>query len=120
MRTIQGFATKDLTGEPMYDGGKELFGSGTFLDDMMMSVLDGTGLFAGASDDVRDQGADKTAQCIMAVYAAHEFDAAIVKAKDGNTADSGAPHAWEVGLCLLDPASGLLAKPDYHNDQGSS
>jgi hypothetical protein len=107
MRTLQGFAQKDLTGEPMFDGGKDLFGSATFLDDMMMSVLDGTGLFKGASDDVRDQGADKTAQCIMAVYAAHEFDAAIVKAKDGNTADSGAPHAWDEGVAFwYGPAKG--------------
>jgi hypothetical protein len=98
MRTLQGMAQKDLTGEPFFDESVEHFGGSlTFLDDFMTAVLDGTGMFEGASDAVRDQAADKTAQCILTMYASHELFSAISKANEGKTEDTGAPHAWDEG-----------------------
>ena len=94
-RTLQGFA--DATGKK--HGLDAFYGTDSPLDDYLMAALDGTGMFEGASDSVREQAVEKGVQNqIMVAYAVHELNAAIAKAESGNwDVNSGAPHAWDEG-----------------------
>ena len=94
-RTLKSFA--DAAGKK--HGLDTYYGTESPLDDYLVSALDGTGMFAGASDSVREQAVEKGVQNqIMTAYAIHELNAAIAKAQDGNwDVNSGAPHAWDEG-----------------------
>ena len=93
-RTLQGFA--DATGKQ--HGLDTFYGTDSPLDDYLMSALDGTGMFAGASDSVREQAVEKGVQNqIMVAYAIHELNAAINKAAAGNFGTDDAQHAWDEG-----------------------
>jgi hypothetical protein len=93
-RTLQGFA--DATGKQ--HGLDTFYGTDSPLDDYLMSALDGTGMFAGASDSVREQAVEKGVQNqIMVAYAIHELNAAIKKAAAGNFGTDDAQHAWDEG-----------------------
>ena len=94
-RTLKSFA--DAAGKK--HGLDTYYGTESPLDDYLMSALDGTGMFVGASDSVREQAVEKGVQNqIMTAYAIHELNSAIAKAQDGNwDVNSGAPHAWDEG-----------------------
>jgi hypothetical protein len=93
-RTLQGFA--DATGKQ--HGLDTFYGTDSPLDDYLMSALDGTGMFVGASDSVREQAVEKGVQNqIMVAYAIHELNAAINKAAAGNFGTDDAQHAWDEG-----------------------
>ena len=93
-RTLQGFA--DATGKK--HGLDTFYGTESPLDDYLLSALDGTGMFDGASDSVREQAVEKGVQNqIMVAYAIHELNAAIVKAEAGNFGTDDAQHAWDEG-----------------------
>ena len=93
-RTLQGFA--DATGKQ--HGLDTFYGTDSPLDDYLMSALDGTGVFEGASDSVREQAVEKGVQNqIMVAYAIHELNAAINKAAAGNFGTDDAQHAWDEG-----------------------
>ena len=93
-RTLQGFA--DATGKQ--HGLDTFYGTDSPLDDYLMSALDGTGMFEGTSDSVREQAVEKGVQNqIMVAYAIHELNAAINKAAAGNFGTDDAQHAWDEG-----------------------
>ena len=73
--------------------------SDTPIDDFVSAAIDGTRMFSGESDAVREQAIEKGVQnWAMVAYAVHELNSAIAKANDGNfDVDSGAPHAWDEG-----------------------
>ncbi len=82
-RTIQGFARKDLAGESFYDS----FAAAGFLapsywDSWMLEALDGSGIFEGLSDIKRVACIKKGVMGILTLYASHELEAAVVKARD--------------------------------------
>ena len=71
------------------------------LDNYLMAALDGTGIFAGASDSVREQAVEKGVQNqILTAYAIHELNSAIAKAEAGNFGANDAQHAWDEGWGL--------------------
>ena len=82
-------------------GLSEYYGIDAPLDDYLMAALDGTGMFAGASDSVREQAVEKGAQNqYLIAYAVHEWNAAIEKAEAGNFGADDAQHAWDEGWGL--------------------
>ena len=96
---------KTLAQHAAADGKKhglsEYYATAAPLDDYMMAALDGTGMFEGASDAMREQAVEKAAQNqILTAYAIHELNSAIVKAADGNWGTDGAQHAWDEGWAL--------------------
>ncbi len=93
-RTLAGFA--DATGKK--HGLDTYYGTDTPLDDFLTAALDGTGMFAGAPDSVREQAVEKGVQNqIMVAYAIHELNSAISKAEAGNFGTDDAQHAWDEG-----------------------
>tara|TARA_B100000700_G_scaffold330995_1_gene460627 strand:- start:8118 stop:9767 length:1650 start_codon:yes stop_codon:yes gene_type:complete len=93
-RTLKGFA--DATGKQ--HGLDTYYGVDTPLDDFLMSALEGTGMFEGTSDSVREQAVEKGVQNqMMVAYAIHELNAAINKAEAGNFGTNDAQHAWDEG-----------------------
>jgi len=120
VRTLQGFATKDLTGEafftsftagtgpasPLWSG----LGSGRlaqalpFWDTLLLAALDGTGAFAGTTAAVtgmRQYAVNKGILGVLTMYTTHEMESAISKFNAGSTADTQAPHAWDEGWAFL-------------------
>ena len=93
VRTLAGFAS-DPEGYPVL---ASYFGSETPLDDFVTDAIDGTGIFSGASEDVRRQGVQKGVQNqIMVAWTVAELDSALAKAEDGNwDPSSGAVHSWD-------------------------
>ncbi len=96
---------KTLAQHAAADGKKhglsEYYATAAPLDDYMMAALDGTGMFEGASDAMREQAVEKAAQNqILTAYAIHELNSAIDKAADGNWGTDGAQHAWDEGWAL--------------------
>ena len=93
IRTIGGFAARDdrMHGHNIYHQ------TPTPLDDFVTAALNGTGMFAGTSDGVRGQGAEKGIQNqIMIAWVVHELRTAITKAEAGDIDPaSGAPHNWD-------------------------
>jgi len=83
LRTLQGMAQKDLSAEPLAAGFVTLYGATDFLDTYMVAALDGTGDFAGMSDDVRTVAAKKNMQAILVLYANHEAVEALEQAELG-------------------------------------
>jgi hypothetical protein len=71
------------------------------LHDYLMAALDGTAMFTGASDSVREQAVEKGVQNqILTAYAIHELNSAITKAEAGNFGVDDAQHAWDEGWGL--------------------
>ncbi|MQG87403.1 MAG: hypothetical protein FI699_00840 [SAR202 cluster bacterium] len=97
IRTIAGYARNDSRSEPIWDDYTSYYNDQTWLDTFVTSAIEGTGPFAGESDAVRKQGAQKGIQNqIMISWAIHELVAAMAKAEDGNfDAETGAPHNWD-------------------------
>lgn len=95
IRTIGGFASRDDRSHGLDD----YYATPTPLDDFVTAALAGTGPFAGTSDGVRGQGAEKGIQNqVMVAWVVHELEAAMAKAADGNfDAAEGAPHNWDEG-----------------------
>jgi hypothetical protein len=97
-RTLQGFATKDLTGETFADK----FYAGPFAVDfwnsMLTSALEGSGVFNGLSDTKRTTSFKKGVMGLLTYYASHELEAAIDKAAvEATRSDSVSGHAWDEG-----------------------
>jgi hypothetical protein len=97
-RTLQGFATKDLTGETYAD---KFYASGwaiNFWDIRISAALDGTGTYAGLSDTKRVTSIKKATMGLLTYYASHELEAAIDKAAVADTrSDAASGHAWDEG-----------------------
>jgi len=97
-RTLQGFATKVLTGETYAD---KFYASGfatDFWDVAITAALDGTGDFEGLSDMKRTTSIKKAVMGLVTYYASHELEAAIDKAAGSSgPTDGGSGHAWDEG-----------------------
>ena len=97
-RTLQGFATKDLTGESFADA---FYSSGLatdFWDTWTLAALNGDGVFDGLSRTKRVTSLKKGMMGIVTLYASHELEAGIVKGSDESTrSDSSSGHAWDEG-----------------------
>ena len=93
VRSIGGFASQ----EGRLHGLDAYYGTPTPLDDFITDALRGTGMFAGRSDAVRGQGAEKGIQNqAMVAWTVHYLNAAIAKAHDGDfEVESGAVHGWD-------------------------
>ena len=103
IRTIGGFAARDDRSH----GLDAYYGTPAPLDEFVMAALQGTGMFAGQSDGVRSQGAEKGIQNqIMVAWLVHELNAALAKAADGNfDVASGAVHNWDEGWAFFHGAA---------------
>ena len=99
IRTIGGFAARDDRGH----GLDAYYGTPAPLDDFVTAALQGIGPFAGQSDGVRSQGAEKGIQNqVMVAWVVHELNAALAKAADGNfDIASGAVHNWDEGWAFF-------------------
>jgi len=97
-RTLQGFATKDLTGESFAD---MFYASGeptNFWDKWFLAGLDGTGAWKDLGSVQRTVSLQKGAMGLVTLYASHELEAAIVKAKqEAGRSDLKSGHAWDEG-----------------------
>jgi len=97
-RALQGFATKDLTGESFADA---FYGSGLAVDfwnTWFLAALGGTGIWDGLSRTKRVTSLKKGALGLVTFYASHELEAAIVKAAGSSgPTDTGSAHAWDEG-----------------------
>ncbi len=103
IRTIAGFASRDDRSHGLDD----FYGTPTPLDEFVSAALDGTGPFAGQSDAVRGQGAEKGMQNqVMVAWVVHELNAALAKAEDGDfDVASGAVHNWDEGWAFYHGAA---------------
>jgi len=98
VRTLQGFAKKDMTGEEFADRFIKSGFTYDFWDAPILAALDGTGDFANADNTKRVTSAKKAVLGLVTWYASHELEAAIDKLEANNTDDAkGAPHAWDEG-----------------------
>ncbi|CAE8595708.1 unnamed protein product [Polarella glacialis] len=98
VRTLQGFAQKDLTGESFAD--KFIAGGfpAKFWDAVILAALDGTADFVGAERTKRVTSLRKLVVGLCNFYASHELEAAIKKVESGDSADgSGSTLAWDEG-----------------------
>jgi hypothetical protein len=71
MRTLQGFATKDMAGgeSGVFDQfTPALYPSKTFLDDFTMAALDGSGVFAAQTDYRRTSAIKASLICTTWMY----------------------------------------------------
>lgn len=93
-RTLKGYATSK-NDEPLWNLYTTRYGDQAWLDTFVAGALDGTGAFSGQADAVRRQGVLKGVQNqILVSWVFHELDAAVAKAKKGETdPKGGAPHA---------------------------
>ena len=117
VRTIAGFAT----GEDKKHGLSDFYGTPAPLDEFVSSAIAGTGVFEGASDDVRSQGVEKGMQNqIMIAWVVHELNSAIVKAQDGNfDVAKGAVHNWDEGWAFYagaEPGCGPYGTADKRGE----
>jgi len=111
-RTLQGFATKDLTGESYADNWYQNGYSKTWWDDWFLAGLDGTGPWAKLGVTQRSVSLQKGLMGLMSWYAAHELEAAIVKAKKEETrTDAKAGHAWDEGWAFYYGATDGTSAP---------
>jgi len=105
MRTLQGLAQKDMTANGytniFFSGALDLYGS---IDDIwhnwIMACLDHSGPCAGKSSDFRNYIINKGLIGAVTAYVTYEMGAAIKKAADGQTADTGAPYNWDEGVAF--------------------
>jgi len=110
MKTLQQHA--DASGKK--HGLEAYYGTESPLDDYLMAALDGTGMFVGASDSVREQAVEKAVQNqIMTAYAVHELNSAIAKAAAGNFGVDDAQHAWDEGWGLYHGTDETLSCSPY-------
>ena len=117
VRTIAGFAT----GEDKKHGLSDFYGTPAPLDEFVSSAIAGTGVFEGASDDVRSQGVEKGIQNqIMIAWVVHELNSAIAKAQDGNfDVAKGAVHNWDEGWAFYagaEPGCGPYGTADKRGE----
>ena len=117
VRTIAGFAT----GEDKKHGLSDFYGTPAPLDEFVSSAIAGTGVFEGASDDVRSQGVEKGMQNqIMIAWVMHELNSAIAKAQDGNfDVAKGAVHNWDEGWAFYagaEPGCGPYGTADKRGE----
>ena len=92
-RTLQGFS-KDLSGERVYDLYSAYYGSKTYADDWVSAALDGTGVFVGKEDIVREEAALKgVAYSNVWMYVLHEMEVAILDVTERNDAEAALKHA---------------------------
>lgn len=117
VRTIAGFAT----GEDKKHGLSDFYGTPAPLDEFVSSAIAGTGVFEGASDDVRSQGVEKGIQNqIMVAWVVHELNSAIAKAQDGNfDVAKGAVHNWDEGWAFYagaEPGCGPYGTADKRGE----
>ncbi len=113
-RNIAGFARNDGRSEAIWDDYTSYYNDQTWLDTFVLSAIQGTGPFAGESDAVRRQGAQKGIQNqIMIAWVIHELVVAMDKAREGNfDPASGAPHNWDEGWAFyhgIDPGNSPFA-----------
>jgi hypothetical protein len=99
IRTIGGFAARNDRSH----GLTEFYGTPAPLDEFITSAINGTGAFAGESNDVRAQGVEKGIQNqTMVAWTIHELNSALSKAADGNfDIASGAVHNWDEGWAFF-------------------
>ena len=117
VRTIAGFAT----GEDKKHGLSDFYGTPAPLDEFVSSAIAGTGVFEGASDDVRSQGVEKGMQNqIMIAWVVHELNSAIAKGQDGNfDVAKGAVHNWDEGWAFYagaEPGCGPYGTADKRGE----
>jgi len=97
-RALQGFATKDLTGESFAD---RFYSSGNavnFWDTWMLALLDDSAPLSGLSRVKRVTSLKKGVMGLVTLYASHELEAAIVKGATSTTrSDAVSAHAWDEG-----------------------
>jgi len=101
VRTLQGFARADLTGESFAD--KFIAGGfpAKFWDTVILAALDGTQDFAGAMRTKRVTSLKKLVVGLCNFYASHELESAIKKLENGDSADgSGSTLAWDEGMAF--------------------
>tara|TARA_Y100001935_G_scaffold62460_1_gene52369 strand:- start:1227 stop:2342 length:1116 start_codon:yes stop_codon:yes gene_type:complete len=99
MRTLQGFASAEGKKHP-YDDYYNETGS---IDKFIMSAIEGTGIFANASNSVREQAIEKGIQnVLMTAYVIHELNTAIDKETAGT---ANAVHNWDEGWAFFHGAS---------------
>jgi len=97
-RTLQGFATKDLTGESFADAFYAAGFAKDFWNTWFLEAFAGSGVFDGLSRTKRVTCLKKGAMGLVTFYASHELEAAIVKAAGASgPTDSGSGHAWDEG-----------------------
>eukprot|EP00931_Biecheleriopsis_adriatica_P112078 TRINITY_DN865_c0_g1_i1.p1 TRINITY_DN865_c0_g1~~TRINITY_DN865_c0_g1_i1.p1 ORF type:complete len:430 (+),score=101.12 TRINITY_DN865_c0_g1_i1:117-1406(+) len=116
MRTLQALAQKDMTvggkyTNVFYSGALDLYGTiDAIWHNAMMDCFDKVGTCAGKSDDFRTYIINKGAIGIVTAYVTYETGAAVWKAADGSTTDSGAPYAWDEAAAFyvgnVEPLSG--------------
>jgi hypothetical protein len=99
IRSIGGFAARDDRSHGLTD----FYGTPAPLDEFITSAIDGTGAFAGESDDVRAQGVEKGIQNqTMVAWTIHELNSALSKAADANfDIATGAVHNWDEGWAFF-------------------
>jgi hypothetical protein len=109
-RTLQGFATKDLTGESYADA---FYASGLakdFWDTWFLAGLDGTGAWADLGKTQRSVSLQKGAMGLVTLYASHELEAGIAKASTEETrSDAKSGHAWDEGWAFYYGTDGTSA-----------
>eukprot|EP00429_Kryptoperidinium_foliaceum_P016349 CAMPEP_0176039768 /NCGR_PEP_ID=MMETSP0120_2-20121206/19715_1 /TAXON_ID=160619 /ORGANISM="Kryptoperidinium foliaceum, Strain CCMP 1326" /LENGTH=406 /DNA_ID=CAMNT_0017373163 /DNA_START=74 /DNA_END=1294 /DNA_ORIENTATION=+ len=107
-RTLQAFATADLTGESYYDAFIAAGWDKVWWDSWMLHMLDGTGVAAGFSRVKRVTCLKKGVLGLMTHYTSHELEDAIVMAQDPvSRGDKNSAHAWDEGWAFYygnDPA----------------
>ena len=95
-------------------GLSEYYATDAPLNDYMMAALDGTGMFEGTSNAMREQAVEKAAQNqILTAYAIHELNSAIADAEDGNWGTDGAQHAWDEAWALYHGATDYASCAPY-------
>merc|ERR1719316_2063336 len=108
IRTLQGFATSGaakMSSEKWWNVYKMYCGDDNYADTYAMAALEGTGMYASASNNMRAEVAKKgIAYQAVWMYVLHEFEDAIADCLAGDIYDNEAsnaagdsPHAWDEG-----------------------
>eukprot|EP00752_Nemacystus_decipiens_P007947 g7100.t1 len=102
IRTVRGFsldAQEKLSGEPWFDVYEAYWGEPDYADVFTTAACNGTGLWSGASFEMRAEGCIKGAQYQNVwMYVIHELEDAIGDCNIGDlNANDGGPHAWDEG-----------------------
>lgn len=116
-RTLGGFAS----GEGKKHGLAEFYAVPAPINDFVSSAIVGTGLFEGATDDVRAQGIEKgTQNQNMVAWVVHELSSAVSKAEEGNfDIAKGAVHNWDEGWAFYagaEPGCGPYGTADKRGE----
>mmetsp|Transcript_25221 Transcript_25221/g.69321 ORF Transcript_25221/g.69321 Transcript_25221/m.69321 type:complete len:429 (-) Transcript_25221:340-1626(-) len=100
MRTLQDLAQKDMTSggytNVFYSGALDLYGTTDAIwHDWIIACLDATAPCNGKSNDFRNYVINKGLIGVVTAYVTYEMGAAIYKAADGQTSDTGAAYNWD-------------------------